>query len=225
MPSSRKSLEIDSVWVFWRSFLLIFLILEWILWLHLRQFPARAPGHRLIMFLLHPRATRRSVFNAMILAGGFTLAMNLIVQLIVRPLLNLWLKPRIDPSWWSFHLSSGDSPLASVPGRWKSGGRWQPGALVLTKRRIWFFPADWGLEPWSTAREEIERIETEPSRVARLAPIRNWPELLRISAPMKEDARFALADPGAVLGWFSLDPLRDDFAPFSRIAPQGALDA
>jgi hypothetical protein len=225
MPSSRKPLAVDTVWIFWRSFLLIFLVLEWMLWDQVRQLPVRAPGHRLIIFLLAPKATRRSVFNAMILAGCFTLAATLAVQLIIRPLLNLWLKPRVDPSWWLFHLSSGDSPLASVPGRWKSDGRWRPGALVLTNRRIWFFPAAWGVEPWSLAREELERIEEEPSRLARLAPIRNWPELLRVSARTKEDACFAVADPDAVLGWFSPDPRRDDVVPHPRIAPQGAFDA
>ena len=96
---------------------------------------------------------------------------------------------------------------------------------MLTNRRIWFFPAAWDVEPWSLAREEIERIEPEPSRLARLAPIRNWPELLRFSARTKEDARFAVADPDAVLGWFSPDPRRDDVVPHPRIAPQGAFDA
>jgi hypothetical protein len=225
MSSPRKPLEIDSVWIFWWSFLVIFLILEWILWNHLRPVP-RAPGHRVIRFLLHPRATRRSVVNAMILAGCFTFAVSLAVQLIVGPLLNLWLKPRVDPSCWVFHLSSGDSPVASVPGRWKSDGRWRPGALVLTNRRIWFFPAAWDVEPWSLSRAEIEHIEPEPSRLARLAPMRNWPELLRLSAARtKEDACFAVADPDEVLGWFAPDPTRDDIVSHPRIAPQGALDA
>jgi hypothetical protein len=225
MPSPRKSLEIDTGWIFWRSFFLIFLVLEWLLWHMLRQMPVRGPGNRLIIFLLAPRATRRSVFNAMILAGCLTLAANLIVKLIVQPLLNLWLKPRVDPSCWVFHLSSGDSPVASVPGRWKADGRWRPGALVLTNQRVWFFPADWGIEPWSSARAEIERIEAEPARLARFVPIRNWPESLRFSARTKEDACFAVADPDAVLGWFSLDPRRDDVVPHPRIAPQGAFDA
>ncbi|MGP0064761.1 MAG: hypothetical protein ACLQGP_14330 [Isosphaeraceae bacterium] len=225
MSSSRKPLEIDAVWIFWRSFLVFFLVFEWMLWNQLRQMPVRVPGHRLIIFLLAPRATRRSVFNAMILAGCFTLATTMVVQVIVRPLLNRWLTPKVDPSWWMFHLSSGDSPLASVPGRWQSEGRWQPGALVLTSRRIWFFPADWGHPPWSAARDSIERIEAEPSRLARLAPVRNWPELLRLSARMQDDARFAVADPDAVLGWFSPDPHRDDVVAHPRIAPQGAFDA
>jgi hypothetical protein len=225
MPPSRKALEIDTVWIFWRAFLLIFLVLEWMLWLHVRQMPMRAPRLRWIIFLLHPRATRRSIFHAIILAGCVTLALTLAVQLIIRPLLNLWLRPRVDPSWWLFHLSSGDSPLASVPGRWKSDGRWQPGALVLTNRRIWFFPAAWEVEPWSMARQDLEQIEMEPSRLSRLVPIRNWPELLCFSGRVKEDACFAVADPDSVLGWFALDPPPDDVSPPPRIAPQGAFDA
>ena len=225
MPPSRKAIEIDTVWIFWWAFFLIFLVLEWMLWLHVRQMPMRPPRLRWIIFLLHPRATRRSIFNAIILAGCVTLAMTLAVQLIIRPLLNLWLRPRVDPSRWLFHLSSGDSPVASVPGRWKSDGRWRPGALVLTNRRIWFFPAAWDVEPWSLPCQELERIQMEPSRLSRVVPIRNWPELVCLSGRAKPEASFAVADPYAVLGWFSLDPLPDDMLPSPRIAPQGAFDA
>ena len=63
-----------------------------------------------------------------------------------------------------------------------SGGLWRPGALVLTKRRIWFLPAAWDVEPWSIARDDVERIEAEPPALARFLPVRNWPDLLRFTA-------------------------------------------
>ncbi len=225
MPSSRKPLGIDAIWIFWRSFLLSFLIFEWLVWQRVRQIPVRVPGHRLLIFLLAPKATRLSIFNAMVVAGCVTLAAMLVVQLVIAPLLRAWLRPSVNPSWWLFHLSSGDSPVASVPGRWKSGGRWRPGALVLTNRRLWFFPAAWDLEPWSAARADLEQIELEPSLFTRLAPIRNWPERLHFSARSGEDARFAVADPEAVLAWFAPDPHPDDVMTHPRIAPQGAFDA
>ena len=225
MPPTRKPLEVNTVWVFWRAFVLFFLALEWLLWQHIRQLPIRAPRHRLIVFLLAPKATRFSAFNAMLLAGCVTLLAALAVQLILRPLLNLWLKPSVDPSRWQFHLPAGETVVASVPGRWKSEGRWQSGEVVLTNRRIWFLPAAWGVEPWTLAREQLERIDTEPSWLARLAAIQNWPELLRISARTGEHARFAVADPEVVQAWFTPDLRRDDGASPQRIAPQGAFDA
>ncbi len=161
----------------------------------------------------------------MLLAGCVTLLAALAVQLILRPLLNLWLKPSVDPSRWLFHLSAGETVVASVPGRWRSDGRWPSGEIVLTNRRIWFLPAAWGVEPWSLERKELARIETEPPRLARLAAIQNWPELLRFSARTGEHARFAVADPDAVLAWFATDLRRDDVASPQRIAPQGAFDA
>ena len=45
MPTSRKPLAIDTVWIFWRAFLLIFLVLEWMLWHHLRQMPDACPDN------------------------------------------------------------------------------------------------------------------------------------------------------------------------------------
>ena len=141
-------------------------------------------------------------------------------------ILNLWLKPSVDPSRWLFHLSAGETVVASVPGRWRSDGRWQPGALVLTDRRIWFLPAAWGVEPWSLAREELERIETEPPPLARLAAIRNWPELVaRSSARTGEHACFAVADPDAVLAWFTPGPAPATPRLSSTHRAQGVFDA
>jgi hypothetical protein len=221
MPPSSKPLELDAGWVFWRSFFLVFLVFECLLWHGLQQWPGRPAGHRMIIFLVRSRG---SVFPALLLAGACTVLAILIVKLIVGPLLNRWLNPAVDPSWWLFHLSASDSPVASTSGRWYAGGRWQPGALVLTNRRIWFFPAGWSVEPWSLAREDLDRIETDPPHLARVAPIRNWPEWLRLGDRNGEHAWFAVADPDAVLAWFGPPARRDGDTSSSRIAPQGAFD-
>ena len=177
------------------------------------------------MFLLAPRATRFSAFNAMLLAGCVTLVAALAIQLIVRPLLNRWLKPSVNPSQWLFHLSAGETVLASVPGRRRSDGRWPSGEMVLTDRRLWFLPAAWGVEPWTLERQQLARIGTEPPAMARLAALQNWPELLHVWARTGEQARFAVADPDEVLAWFAPDLRRDDVASPQRIASQGAFDA
>src|SRR5258708_853422 len=148
MPPSSKPLETDVSRVFWRSFLLVFLVREWMVWHWVQglRMPM-PPGHRVLLFLFARFGTRQSVFLALLLGGVFTLLVILVVRLIVRPALNLWLRPTVDPSGWMFHLAASESPVASVPGRRKSGSRWQPGALVLTNRRLWFFPAGWYVEP------------------------------------------------------------------------------
>ena len=222
MSPSRKPLELNAGRVFWRSFFLVFLVIECLLWHRVQQWPVRVPGHRLLRFLLHTGP--RVVFPAMLLAGAFTVLALLAVKLIVEPLLRLWLNPRVDPSSWLFHLSPSEAPVAGSSGRWHAAGRWQPGALVLTNRRIWFFPAGWGVEPWSLAREQLDRVEADPPWLGRLAAIRNWPDRLRFSARDGEHASFAVADPGAVLAWFGAAVRPDGDASTHRNAPQGVLD-
>jgi hypothetical protein len=225
MPSSRKLLEIDSGRVFRWSFVAVFLLLEAIAWQRIGQRLALMPRRRVPVFRMAIWSTWQAAIGASMLALLTALAAMLLVRLILEPLLDLWLRPAFDPSSWMFHLSAGESPAASVPARWKSGGIWRPGALVLTGRRIWFMPASWGLEPWSMAREDLERAEALPPALARLLPVRHWPDLLRVTARSGHQASFAVADPEAVLAWFWPPHRPDSAPPGSRVAPQGVFDA
>jgi hypothetical protein len=187
--------------------------------------PVRVPpGPAGLLVLLERWLPPRLLLWALLLAGFLTLLLLLIDILMVRPLLNFWFRPLVDPSEWLFHLAPGESPIQSAPGRWKPGGRWRPGALVLTNRRIWFFPAGGSVEPWLLAREDLDRVETDPPRLARLAPIRNWPDRLRLLARMGEHAWFSVADPHAVRAWFGPPARRDVDSSPHRIAPQGVWD-
>jgi hypothetical protein len=219
MPPSRRSLELDAGRIFRWAFLLAFLLLEWVVWIKFGHWLLRRPGHRLLIF------TRQAAFWALILAGLATLGATLIVRLVLAPLVNRWRRPAFDPSSWMFHLSASEATAASVPARFWSGGRWRPGALVLTGQRVWFMPAAWDLEPWSMAREEVERIQAEPPAIARFLPVRHWPDLLHFSARTGDQASFAVADPDAVLAWFA--PARTPGAalPLARIVPEGVFDA
>jgi hypothetical protein len=221
MSSSRKPLELDTGRVFWRSFFLVFVFLECLLWHRVQQWPVRLPWHRVLLFLL---ASGQRVVWAMLLAGACALLAILAVKLLIEPLLSLWLNPTIDPSWWMFHLPAGESPVAGISGRWHAAGRWQPGALVLTNRRIWFFPTGWGVEPWSLTHEQLDRVQAEPPWLARLASIRNWPDRLWFSARDGAHAWFAVADPEAVLAWFGLREPSDGAVSTHRPARQGAFD-
>jgi hypothetical protein len=225
MPPSSQQIEVDTGWVFWRSFLLVFLVREAMVWHWIQRLPRRLPpGHQLMIFLVWPNATRASLLLALLLGGVITLVAVLAVSLIVRPLLNRWRRPLVDPAESLFHLAASESPVASTPARRKSGWRWQPGALILTNRRLWFFPASWHDEPWSLAREDLTGIDLEPVSLAQLAPIRNWPDRLRLSTLTGEGAAFAVADPHAVRAWFGSFQGRNEESRSGRVAAQGVLD-
>lgn len=224
MPTSRKPLELDAGRIFRWSFLLIFLFFEWIVWQNIPR-RVRRPGHRLLIFLLAPWATRRAALAALILSGTITVAAMLFVRLVVGPLVNAWHRPVSDSSTWMFHLSASESPEASVPARLRAGVGWRPGSLVLTARRIWFLPAAWGPEPWSMARKDLERLEAEPPAFARFLPLRHWPDRLRFTDRAGDQAVFAVADPDAVLSWFEPAPMGDAAAPRPRAVPEGVFDA
>lgn len=225
MPPTRQTLELDAGPIFRWSFLLIFLVYAWGLWRRIPWRRVRRPGHRLLLFLLAPWGLRRAALAALILSCAVTIGGMLFVRLVVAPLLNLWLRPAYDPSAWSFHLSAGETPEASVPARFRTGASWRPGALVLTGRRLWFLPSAWDAEPWSMARKDLERLEAEPPAFARFLPLRHWPDRLRFTDRAGGRAAFAVADPDAVLSWFS--PSRQDEAalPRPRAVPEGVFDA
>ncbi len=224
MPPSRKPLEIDSGRIFRWSFLVLFLTLSWSFWGRIGRRLAFARRRHVPVLRLAIWSTWRAAFGAFLMAGVSTLAAMLFTSLILAPLLIRWLRPAFDPSSWMFHLSAGESPVASTPARWKSGGLWRPGALVLTGGRIWFMPSAWDLEPWSLARADLERVETKPPAFARFLPVRHWPDLLRFTDRTGDHACFAVADPGAVLAWFTPPWRPDTPSPSPRVAPQGAFD-
>jgi hypothetical protein len=224
MPPSRKPLEIDPGWIFRWSFLAAFLALSAPFWVRIGRRLAMMPVRPILVLRLVIRTTQWAAVGALLLAGLTLLAGIVFSRLILAPLLDRWLRPAFDPSSWMFHLAAGESPTASVPARWKSGGTSRPGALVLTGRRIWFMPSAWDLEPWSMTRQDVERVEAKPPALARVLPVRNWPDLLRITARTGDEAWFAVADPGVVLAWFAPSRRPDTRSPGPRVAPQGVFD-
>jgi len=199
MPPSSKPVEIDARWVYWRSFLLSFLVNQLLIWHRISRVPFRAPGLRVLVFLL---ATPRSLAVALLAGGVLTVLAILVVGLIVRPLLKVWLNPSVDASWGLFHLSASETIVSSMPARRRSGWRWQPGLLAVTNRRLWFFSSAWDEEPWSLGLDDRDHIELEQSIVAKLAPIRNWPVPFHLWGRSGQDAVFAVADRDAILAWF-----------------------
>jgi hypothetical protein len=222
MSPASKQLDINARWLYWRMFLLFFFVFEMIVWQRLQRFPMRAPGHRMIVFLFARGATPRSLVRAIFAGGAFTLLAILIVRLIVRPLLNRWLRPVADSSGGLFHLTASETIVASVPARRRTGWMWKPGSLALSNHRLWFFPAEFHVEPWFLPLDDVTEMVPERPLLGELAPIRNWPEHLRVSARSGPDAIFALAEPDAVLAWLNFPSTRDGAALLSTGAGHSA---
>jgi hypothetical protein len=221
---SNRSLQIDVNWIFWRVFWLVFLVCQFAIWHHLRRLLPRGMGHR--NFLIHmviPSALS-SLFLATLVAAGLTFLAFLVVKLVLGPLLSSWLTPTVDPTAVLFHLAPGEVSLASMPARRRWGWSWQPGALIVTDRRIWFLPMAWNLEPWSASRSEITGCEAELPALATLVPIRNWPELLRLGMRDGCQNTFAVANPGSLLAWIQPGGQAETVAFPSRSLGQGVFD-
>jgi hypothetical protein len=146
----------------------------------------------------------------------------LVTRLIVRPLLDFWLRPTTDSSGGLFHLAASEKIVASAPARRRAGWFWKPGSLALTNRRLWFFPAEFHEEPWYLPLEDITSMIPEQPLIAELSPIRNWPDQVRVSGPVGPDAVFAVADPEVVLDWLKLVGRHHGGALLAASAGQGA---
>ena len=202
MSPASKQLEIDARWIYWRSFLLFFLVFELMVWQRLRQWPMRAPGHRVLVFLLARGATPRSFMLALVAAGFFTLLAILVVRLFVRPLLNFWLSPSVDSSWGLFHLTASETIIASVPAGAGRGG--------CGNQDLWLSPIDASGSFPRTGTTNPGSCDSTTS-VASCRNGRSSPSWLRsetgrshlhVSSRPDQDAVFAMADPAAVLAWF-----------------------
>jgi hypothetical protein len=152
------------------------------------------------MRLLLPSSIGSAVLSAIVAVGLAILAV-VVVKVVIRPLLGMWLSPSVDSSAVLFHLAAGEAIGSSMPARRQWGWGWQSGTLVVTDRRVWFFPAAWDCEPWAVSRSEIIRGETVTPLLTELLPLRNWPEPLRLETRDGAQSTFALADPASVLAY------------------------
>ena len=93
MSSESKPLELNARWVYLRAFLLVFLVCQIAVWHHVQRLPTR---HRLIVFLLAPNASMRSLLVALVAGGVVTALAIVLLHLVLRPLVKLWFNPVID---------------------------------------------------------------------------------------------------------------------------------
>lgn len=203
MLSETGRVRLDA-WSFFRKVtFFVFVILEILAWARLGRIQIRRPFYRLLIFLLHPEFTLRSLLIALLISSLITIMGVVVVRFIIAPLLGRWLRPTTDPSLGAFHLGAGEHVLATAPARRRVGRSWQPGSLVLTDLRLWFFPESWLSEPWSMVRKAGLKVFAEPAPIPRWLPIRDWPDRIVAEASTDHQEVLAVSDPAAVMAWFS----------------------
>jgi hypothetical protein len=201
--------------VFWRLFLVLFVLTEVAVWNQIRAFfPGAWKVHRIYALLLF---TPRSAFQAFAVAALVTIALDQVVRHLARPLVGRWYSP-IDTGSGAtplgFHLTPGEAILGEAPARRRSGRGWRAGTLVLTDRLLWFFPVAWELEPWSRPVGEVRLVGSVPYRPLFGSFVRGVPDRLVVRDADSREESFALADPAPVLDWFRASGLaRPTLAP------------
>jgi hypothetical protein len=164
------------------------------------------PGRRLGLFLFHPKATRRSFWLAISLGFALTMLGELLNWLILRPIVRSWLAPRVDHSEAVFRLSASESVVDAVPARRRRGPwSWEPGSLVRTNLRLWFFPTAWDSEPWSIRMSEAGQSSLVPAPSVFWGLIQDLPERLLCTSASGSSAVFALREPELVEDWLRPD--------------------
>jgi hypothetical protein len=196
------SLQIDVQRIFWRLFWFFFLICQVAVWYHVRRLLPRGMGHRNFFMHMVVPSVLSSLFVSTLAATGLTLFAFLAVKVVVGPLLSSWLTPTIDPMAALFHLAPGEKCLDTIPARRRWRWTWQPGALVVTDRRIWFLPTAWAVEPWSVSRSEVIGYAADVPVFAEILPIRNWPGHVRLAIRDGRETTFAMADPRSLFSFF-----------------------
>jgi hypothetical protein len=195
--------------VFWRAFVGFVLVREvWLLVRIARHLAWARPWQRVMVFLYY---SPRSLYYGMAFAAILTVAADALVRSILRRRVASWLSPRRPDDAFgtplAFHLGPTESILAEIPARlaWGRGRRWRPGTLVVTDRRIGFFPIAWDVEPRLFARDEVLAIRVEPAHPG-LGLVRGMPDRLVLRGASGEEATLAVAEPGEVLDQLDAHP-------------------
>ena len=201
----------------WRIFAVVAVFMEISKWQRLAFLKQmRGTGFRIAALIYF---SPKILFKAFLWAAILTVLLDLYVRLIMRPILTRWYTPRRRGDEigtpLAFRLSASETVLDEIPARMVSGRSAQPGALVRTDRRLWFVPFGWDHEPWSMLESDLESASsvTVPSRLGSL--IRGLPQRLCLRHRDGGETRFVVADPRAVLRWYSddIDAELDDYEP------------
>lgn len=183
----------------WRIALGVFVVREFLFYWKSLRLPMEMPARLTRVFFKVPE----SLFVAGVSGLGASLLLWGFVKILTEPRIRRWLEPRGDNSFampYAFRLAPGERAEAEWPGRrWVGGRSWRAGVLVLTNRRLWFFPHAWDDEPWSADRHRL------PEFLGQIAPPRlSWgyvsglPNRLAFRRGFEAET-FVLLDPDAVV--------------------------
>ncbi|RUL82956.1 hypothetical protein [Tautonia sociabilis] len=211
-PGRREGRLRLAFWAaFWRIALFLAVLGELALWAAIRRQAVGFPPRVRLAFLVV--YSPRVLVSAALLAGLITQALDVLVRLAVDPMLRRWLQPATDRDdddgrGFGFHLDATERVADARPARMRVGRGSRPGTLVLTDRRLWFFPSAWDGEPWSVPRDGIRSASLDPPPPALARVVRGLPPQVVVSGGAGPESRatFALADPSAVLRWFLPEP-------------------
>ena len=204
MTHNRPKLRLAFTLFFWRALLILVVGGEVVLMVTIwhRIGPGIPILDQLVIFTLISVAF--VVMPAFSLACLMAIVADLLVMLVVDPVVRNWHSPRSDSSRLAFHLSAGESILATSPARRPGTRRGGVGSLVLTDRRLWFIPAAWDREPWSTDLASVWSIRLVPSPRICFGLIRGWPKRIAVDTGPPRPIPLVVPDPETVSEWAHL---------------------
>ncbi len=229
-PLASPPLRLAVGPVFWRVFLIAFVVSELGVWSRVRRrIPRFRRTDRLpLLLMLTPLALARSLA----IAAVITFLLDLIVRWVARPIAAHWYACHgsgIENTALGFHLEPGEQVLGSAPARRRARGGWRPGTLVRTDRAVWFFPVSWDHASWRCPIEGLDVVESQPYRPLLGSFILGVPDRLIVRSRDDGAVSFAVVDPAATLAWLSTEaasgptePLPAVARPSNRVAWTGA---
>jgi hypothetical protein len=211
----------------WWSFAILALTGEMALWMAIHRQARGFPAELRLAWLIG--YTPRTVFLAFVLASLLTVVVDVLVKMVLDLPMRRWLAPRNDREddayhGFGFHLGPTERVLDEVPARLLARPRSSPGTLVLTDRRVWFFPSAWDAEPWSLPRDQVRSATVVPPSGFLSKLLRGLPPQIHLdpgplAGPRTEferyadpdscsdpRVRFVLAEPRRVRSWFGAQP-------------------
>jgi hypothetical protein len=194
--------------IFWRVAIVTFLVLELVLYFHLRRaIPFRPRGRwRRIVHLV--AFAPQFACTAAVIGAGVVLACEVAFRLVVRPLMVRWYNPQHrDPGAghpMPFFLKAGERVLDEMPARLVDGPRRRPpGTLVRTTHGLYFYPFAWDLEPWMVPEGHLDRVQLRTPARRVLYWVEGYPDNLVVRDDSGEETAFVVPDPHAALAWFA----------------------
>jgi hypothetical protein len=207
-------LRIAFAAVFWRIFLVAFATQQFTAFHKTRHlFRGASSWEKWLGFV---DFTPYALVLGLLVAAMATVAADLAVRLLLRRAVARWYDPAgtgAGRTPLSFHLGAGEAALAEAPARRREGRGWRAGTLVLTDRRVAFYPVEWDLEPWDVDRDNLRSLRIQPARAMLGSFVEGVPGTLVLRDHDGRELALALARPDDVVHWFDRPDLAADAPP------------